>query len=112
MLSIQYDPEGVASYGVLCIAINMQSLRDCGARCGGVACLRRRIKGFFLVITTPAPPLKGGEFWGDFFGFFLPRSVTFCVSRLEGRSVRSTERSEARKVATRSEAKGHAQSNG
>jgi hypothetical protein len=33
----------------------------------------------------------------------------FCVSRLEGRSVRSTERSEARKVATRSEAKGHAQ---
>jgi hypothetical protein len=32
----------------------------------------------------------------------------FCVSRLEGRSVRSTERSEARKVATRSEAKGHA----
>jgi hypothetical protein len=28
---------------------------------------------------------------------------------MEGRSVRSTERSEARNVATRSEAKGHAQ---
>jgi hypothetical protein len=27
MVSIQYDPEGVAFYGVLCIAINMQSLR-------------------------------------------------------------------------------------
>jgi hypothetical protein len=34
--------------------------------------------------------------------------VRVCVSRMEGRSVRSTERSEARNVATRSEAKGHA----
>jgi hypothetical protein len=36
-------------------------------------------------------------------GFCL-RSLSFCVSRMEGRSVRSTERSEARNVATRSEA--------
>ena len=39
-----------------------------------------------------------------FFLFFLkkkfwPWAVSFCVSRLEGRSVRSTERSEARKGA-------------
>jgi hypothetical protein len=31
----------------------------------------------------------------------LTQKQRFCVSRLEGRSVRSTERSEARKVATR-----------
>ncbi len=30
------------------------------------------IKGIFLVTTTPAPPLKGGEFLGDFLGEFLP----------------------------------------
>ena len=38
----------------------------------------------------------------------LAKNKGFCVSRMEGRSVRSTERSEARNVATRSEAKGHA----
>jgi hypothetical protein len=57
---------------------------------------KRKVKS----ITTPAPPLKGGDFFGDFFWFFLPWWLSFCVSRLEGRSVRSTERSEARKVAT------------
>jgi hypothetical protein len=39
MISIQYDPFGVASYGVLRIAINMQSLWDCGARLRGLVAL-------------------------------------------------------------------------
>jgi hypothetical protein len=104
MVSIQYDPEGgrilwgvVHCYKHAIPSGLWRAMRGCGLSA-------QTDKTIFFSYNHPAPPLKGGELWGDFFGFFLPRSVTFCVSRLEGRSVRSTERSEARKVATRSEA--------
>ncbi len=57
-----------------------------------------------ITIKTPYPK-KSPQCLPE--GFFLPWWLSFCVSRLEGlegRSVRSTERSEARKAATRSEA--------
>jgi hypothetical protein len=37
---------------------------------------------------------------GGRFAVFWPRDVRVCVRRMEGRSVRSTERSEARNVPT------------
>ena len=70
--------------------------------------LLRRYRPYGALCVWWFVATKMSPLWGYFCGVCL-RDVSFCVSRLEGRSVRSTERSEARKVATRSEAKGHAQ---
>jgi hypothetical protein len=76
------------------LAINMQSLRACGVSA-------QTDKRIFLVITTPAPPLKGGDFLGDFFAL-----VAKFLREPPGGAKRAKHRAKHERTVLRSKNKG------